>query len=284
MDNIKSAVTRVGACLEQASKHYKQQFWISEVLFDLTGTTAGMFCVKKPRQWIRINRILLDANPEEFFKQTIPHEVAHLVARQIYGRSMKHGPEWRAIMRDCFGLAPDRCHSMDTSISSKRPFVYQCSCMPVKTFSLSSRMHAQIQRRPGSRFCKLCKGALVLSHIEVVEQPKQKMESLFISAGTDGLVDSDLEKVRSIVGKHQIGRLILGPGCAVSKNAERLRKLLRVEEGSCRIHPSESTLPGALTHAVLIACNGNTRASRAAEVLREKGVIVRVLSRQGAPA
>ena len=284
MDYVKAAVTRVGECIERAGQHYSTKFWISDVLFDLTGRKAAMFCFTENKHWIRINRILLDANPDEFFNQIIPHEVAHLITVQRYQHAKAHGPEWQAVMRDCFGLAPDRCHTMDTSESSKKPYVYLCKCSPARTFSLSSRMHAKIQRRPGSRFCKLCKGALVLSHIEVVEQPKQKMESLFISAGTDGLVDSDLEKVRSIVGKHQIGRLILGPGCAVSKNAERLRKLLRVEEGSCRIHPSESTLPGALTHAVLIACNGNTRASRAAEVLREKGVIVRVLSRQGAPA
>jgi hypothetical protein len=125
---------------------------------------------------------------------------------------------------------------------------------------------------------------LVFSHLEIVERPKQIMDSLFVSAGSDSLMEGDLVKVVSIVGKHRITRLILGPGCAASKTTERLRKLLGVPVEACRVHSSETTLPGALTHAVLFAGAGNSRASRAAEVLREKGVIVRVLSRQSAPA
>ena len=59
----------------------------------------------------------LTFNPDYFthyhdrmLSQTVPHEVAHLVAYKIFG-DRGHGRFWKMVMRH-FGCDPDRCHDM----------------------------------------------------------------------------------------------------------------------------------------------------------------------------
>lgn len=58
-------------------------------------------------------------NPEEYYNQVVPHEVAHHIQFMLFPRSMKklngHGTEWKNIMKNVFGVSPDRYHTMDTS-------------------------------------------------------------------------------------------------------------------------------------------------------------------------
>ena len=58
-------------------------------------------------------------NPNEYYDQVVPHEVAHHIQYLLFPKSMKklagHGKEWKGIMKNVFELSPDRFHSMDTS-------------------------------------------------------------------------------------------------------------------------------------------------------------------------
>lgn len=58
-------------------------------------------------------------NPEEYYNQIVPHEVAHHVQFLLFPNSMKkdggHGRQWKKIMTDVFGLKPDEFHLMDTT-------------------------------------------------------------------------------------------------------------------------------------------------------------------------
>jgi SprT protein len=64
-------------------------------------------------------------------QQTIPHEVAHVIARSRFGAGIKpHGPEWQGIMQD-FGVEPKRCHNFSVGASQSRRmryFPYRCDC------------------------------------------------------------------------------------------------------------------------------------------------------------
>lgn len=78
----------------------------------LLRTTAG-FC-KYP---FRNKGLRIELNPHIYYHvpfkeclETTLHELAHAVCFQFYGRSMKHGPAWKQVMRE-FGLEPRRCHS-----------------------------------------------------------------------------------------------------------------------------------------------------------------------------
>lgn len=58
-------------------------------------------------------------NPDEYYDQVVPHEVAHHIQSILFPKSLRklggHGKEWKTIMRDVFQLSPDRYHDMDTS-------------------------------------------------------------------------------------------------------------------------------------------------------------------------
>lgn len=59
---------------------------------------------------IRLNPVFLNAHTEQFIKQTVAHEYAHLAAQKKYGAFIEaHGAEWKREMRN-LGIPPSRCH------------------------------------------------------------------------------------------------------------------------------------------------------------------------------
>ena len=134
-----------------------------EVAFDLRGQAAGQANYRENK--IRFNRQLLEKYTAEFVDQTVPHEFAHLVAYQKFGRRIKpHGAEWKRVM-EAFGADPARTHSFDVSPTRRlKRFHYRCHC-PGSDYQLSSIRHNRILR--GRVYlCRKCGSALYL-------QPKQ---------------------------------------------------------------------------------------------------------------
>lgn len=110
---------------------YQLRDWKTPTLsFDLRGTAAGRAWLQ--RNHIQINEILFKENKEDFFKRTIPHEVAHLVAFRVFCEK-GHGKDWKFVMTR-FGCDPSRCHSYDVSNSkiskTVKRYIYSCSCTP----------------------------------------------------------------------------------------------------------------------------------------------------------
>lgn len=137
--------------------------------FSLRGRCAGQARIgQDARPLLRINLQLLAENLEDFLSVTIPHEIAHLVvvwqARRRRTRPPPHGPEWQAVMRDCFGLEPVRCHTYQTTAARvvPRPFIYGCTC---REHPLTQLMHNRI-RRAGSATCRRCRTALRLLRVD----------------------------------------------------------------------------------------------------------------------
>jgi SprT protein len=118
--------------LRFAAEHFGIRLPEPEVRFDLHGKAAGMavFYAKR-KQVIRYNQRMLAENGLAFIEQTVPHEVAHLVARVIYGNRIRpHGKEWRAVMK-LFNAEPVRCHNFSTPQGNRRRmryFAYRCAC------------------------------------------------------------------------------------------------------------------------------------------------------------
>jgi SprT protein len=139
-----------------AEQHYGVKLQLGEIRFDLRGTAAGMvlFPHNNPPV-IRYNPILLQHNRHAFLSQTLPHEVAHLVARSLHGKSIRpHGLEWKAIMH-FFGADTLRCHSYATEnipVRRLRRFPYACGC---RQHQLTSIRHNRIQKGLTYR-CRQC--------------------------------------------------------------------------------------------------------------------------------
>lgn len=285
IDPVRAAVDRVNECIATASQHYGQSFEKIPVHFDLTGQTAGMFCRRRnpdtgiEKLYFRLNKDLLIENLDHFLADTIPHEVSHYVTRVRWGWKVKsHGPEWTSVMTQCFSIAPNRLHSLDTTTSSPSPFIYGCTC-PGKEFSLSVRMHNKILR--GSvRVCKACRGKLVLLRfVESSPPPQREIAALFVSTGGARLTATHLKKIAAIVHSHQVKKLVADHLMAADKRLGDLRKIVKPPADCFAIHANALTLPGGLSHAILFADQEGDieRQVRAAKALSTRGVAVRLL-------
>ncbi|MDF1528408.1 MAG: SprT-like domain-containing protein [Sedimenticola sp.] len=146
--------------LTTAGKHFGKAPGKVHIKFDLTGKAAGMALFPhRATPVIRFNALLLTENQEDFLKRTVPHEVAHVIARNFFGKRIKpHGPEWREVMH-LFGAEASRCHNYDVSRSTRRKlkrFNYRCEC---RTHELSSIRHNRVLQ--GQRYhCVKCKQPL----------------------------------------------------------------------------------------------------------------------------
>lgn len=73
--------------------------------------TAGT-CYWDDRK-IKLSASLMIENMADFKRVIIPHELAHQVSFDLYGKDTDiHGPKWQGIMI-AYGLPPDRCHSLE---------------------------------------------------------------------------------------------------------------------------------------------------------------------------
>ncbi|WP_256664985.1 SprT family zinc-dependent metalloprotease [Pseudomonas sp. 8AS] len=157
---------RVEACYRQAEDFFKRRFPRPEVSFKLRGQKAGVAHLTE--NLLRFNPKLYTENREHFLLQTVAHEVAHLVAHQMFGgRIQPHGEEWQLIMRGVYELPPDRCHSYAVSRRKSTRYLYQCQC-PNGEFPFSAQRHSLV--RQGRRyFCRRCRATLVFSGEQRVE-------------------------------------------------------------------------------------------------------------------
>ena len=135
---------------------------VVEVRCDLRGMTAGQ--VRRYHDGslcIRYNLAMSRLQPLQFVEQTVPHEVAHVVAYLLHGKSIRpHGREWRAIMAE-FGFASaERCHDFQLpeqqQTRHQRRWRYACGC---REHALSTTRHNRVAK--GVRYhCRECGEAL----------------------------------------------------------------------------------------------------------------------------
>lgn len=176
------AIARVRHFIDLANQKYPGLNMSMPIInFDLRGRTAGT--ANSSTHTIRLNAGLFVRNVEDYMNDTIPHEVAHLVQYKLHptqrrwtGRKwvrtvQPHGYEWQRVMRS-FGVAPERCHQMDTSETRVKKNVtkyqYKCNC---KTHEVGKKVHNRIQM--GHTYtCRSCKGTLTTGSFVAVKHPK----------------------------------------------------------------------------------------------------------------
>ena len=155
--HLKMQVQRkLNQSLQLAEAYFKQKFTMPEVNYELPGIKAGVAYLQKNE--IKFNRTLLLENADEFIRQVVPHELAHLIVYQIFGRVKPHGKEWQLVMSEIFRLPADTCHQFDIKNVQGETFEYRCAC---QTHFLSTRRHNRIVREKIEYLCRKCKGKLV---------------------------------------------------------------------------------------------------------------------------
>jgi SprT protein len=136
---------------------FDRPFKRPKYLFNQRGRSAGTAHLQC--NLIKFNPTLFLQNQDEFFQQVVPHEVAHLIAHQLYGKIRPHGKEWQHVMQLVFKRPADTTHSLDISNVVGKQFSYQCLCA---THQLTIRRHNKILK--GTKYlCKGCRGELTAS-------------------------------------------------------------------------------------------------------------------------
>ena len=155
MDYDLEITRRLDSYTSIAYEYYRKVFKPIKYDLKLRGRCAG----KAWPQHISLNKELLEKYPHEILDQTLPHEIAHCIQRQIYGYSVKpHGKEWQFIMR-LFGKKPDRCHSMQTTkVRHVKRYAYRCGC---SVHMITSIKRNRIENG-SSYFCVRCRGRLMI--------------------------------------------------------------------------------------------------------------------------
>ncbi len=128
-----------------------------DVVFDLIGSSSGMFRVSERHCEIRYNPWIFAKFFEESLSGTVPHEVAHYIAHEVYGldRVRPHGPEWREIMA-AFDADPSVTCDFDLAgipQRRQRRFSYHCEC---REHRISTRCHNRIQQGKDRYLCRHC--------------------------------------------------------------------------------------------------------------------------------
>lgn len=149
---------RLEECYQRAEQYFERTFTRPEVSTCLRGQSAG--AAYPQRNLLRFNMSLYRDNSEHFLRQTVAHEVAHLLAYTLHGRKIRpHGPQWQAIMRDVFGLPAERCHNYRLPPSWKTLYAYACSC---QQHQFSAQRHSRATRGQGY-LCKKCRHPLAFT-------------------------------------------------------------------------------------------------------------------------
>ena len=158
--------SRVEDCFKLAESFFKRPFKRPVVSFKLRGQKAGVAHLHE--NLLRFNPQLYRENRDDFLKQTVAHEVAHLIAHQLFGeRIAAHGEEWQLIMRGVYELPPNRCHTYDIKRRSVTRYIYRCPC-PDSDFAFTAQRHGLVKK--GRRYlCRKCRETLIFSGLTRVE-------------------------------------------------------------------------------------------------------------------
>lgn len=154
----KALHSKVFSCYNLAETYFLTNFPRPNILINLRGSSAGVAELQINR--LRFNPILYSDNKTEFLHQVIPHEVAHLIAWQVYGATIKpHGQEWQQIMQEVFNCPPLIKHKFCIKRAAKQYYIYSCACTTIK-HNFTYRRH-QLALAGRKYKCKQCKHFLI---------------------------------------------------------------------------------------------------------------------------
>lgn len=152
-------LTKIETCYQHAECRLNRAFSRPHINFKQRGKAAGS--ARLQTNELRFNPVLLQENQQHFITHTVPHEVAHLLVYQLYGRTKPHGKEWQQIMNQIFGLTAKTTHQYDVSNVKGKTFTYACQCAE---HQLTIRRHNKIVRDNIKYICRLCKHSLTIKY------------------------------------------------------------------------------------------------------------------------
>lgn len=149
---------QVNRCLHRAELAFQRTFPRPSVQFKLRGKAAGKAYLQLNE--IRLNQVLFQENRQAFVSEVIPHEIAHLITYQVFGKVRPHGKEWQMVMEKIFSVPAKTTHSFEITSVQGKTFEYQCHC---DTHALTIRRHNKVTRSESRYLCRACGQALIFT-------------------------------------------------------------------------------------------------------------------------
>lgn len=133
---------RIDDLAEIAKDRWNWKGEIPAITYTLRGKVGGRAHIVQNR--INVNNQALKTYTDEYIKQTIGHEFAHIVQYNVFDayNIKPHGQEWAAVMKS-FGLPAKRCHSYKLK-SARKEYQYSCSKCGL-IFNFGSKRHYKAQ-------------------------------------------------------------------------------------------------------------------------------------------
>lgn len=153
---LKAAVAVIEHSCKLAEDYFSASLSVPKVNLNQRGKVAGSVHLQK--NLIKLNRKLFIQNFDDFLRQVVPHEVAHIICYQQFGRVKPHGVEWQSLMRSLFQLDAHVTHKFDVSAVGMQDFAYQCECNSL--IMLSVVRHNKVNRGTQQYRCQKCKTVL----------------------------------------------------------------------------------------------------------------------------
>jgi SprT protein len=150
------------ACIDHLNATLGLRLARIPVLFDLSGTAAGMFRFDGEQACIRFNPWIFAKDFAVHLADTVPHEVAHYAVHASArgrGRTAPHGREWQAMMRR-LGVTPRATFADDLEgvpVRRQRRHAYLCGC---RDHALSTTRHRRVSSGRARYSCTQCGGEL----------------------------------------------------------------------------------------------------------------------------
>lgn len=146
---------------KKAELFFYRTFTRPTVKIDLRGLSAGT--ATPSQNLLRFNKELLLNNQQHFLQQTVPHEIAHLLAYHLFGLKIRpHGKEWQHIMNAVYQVPAERCHHYEIKRKPTTYYIYGCHCPTHHTLTI--RRHNAIKK--GRKYlCKRCQTILYFRNI-----------------------------------------------------------------------------------------------------------------------
>lgn len=114
-----------------------------DVRVDIRGSKiAGQAMFKQGRYSIRLNPLFCTQYPEDTLKETIPHEVAHIVSYALQ-LDEGHGKNWKRIAKS-LGCSGNRCHNHNIIDPRKETYMVVFPCG--KKFEIGKIRYNRIMR------------------------------------------------------------------------------------------------------------------------------------------
>ena len=106
--------------LANANRKLERRYAEPTLVYQQRGTSAGTAWLEKNE--IRLNPVLLLENQREFIDEVVPHELAHLLVWQHFGRVAPHGKEWKWMMESVLGVPARRTHRFELASVRQNTF------------------------------------------------------------------------------------------------------------------------------------------------------------------